>query len=149
MKIKLSKDVWYIFPLLLLSSCNGADVSFMGFVEKRIDLVKEKQQFGKKATDEGKYDGKFPAGGSISGRLTGSQNIPLANSLISFQKENSTEWLSINANQNGEFRLTNLEPGIYNFIFLAAGYQQTMLTGIEINSIRNSGNENLKIILKQ
>lgn len=149
MKIKLPKTAWYIFPLLLLSSCNGADVSFMGFVEKRIDLVKERQQFGKKITEEGRYDGKFLTGGNISGRVTDLQNTGLANSLVSFQKENSIEWLSINTNQNGEFKLINLEPGVYNFIFLSAGYQQTMLTGIEINNIKNSENENLNIILKQ
>lgn len=142
--MKISKHSWLAFFLLMLSSCNGADVSFMGFVEERIEpgVVSEETYIGT-------YEGKFKNGGNIYGKIINSQNSPLANAMVSFKKSDEDKWLSLQTDYNGNFKITNLKPGLYDFAFLAPGYLQNILAGVEISTGKNSENENLKITLQQ
>lgn len=69
--------------------------------------------------------------GGIKGRVRTARGDTIAGATVT-ARQNSKDLRSTTSNAKGEFVLTGLEPGIYNFVFDAKGYASGLKSGVEI-----------------
>ena len=69
--------------------------------------------------------------GAAKGKVRNGRNEPVAGVSVT-ARQDSKDIKTVESNGKGEFTITGLEPGIYSFIFDAAGYAAAMRSNIEI-----------------
>jgi hypothetical protein len=71
--------------------------------------------------------------GSVKGRVRSFRGDTISGATVT-ARQNSQDVKSVTSNAKGEFNLSGLEPGIYNFVFEAKGYASGLKSGVEIKA---------------
>lgn len=69
--------------------------------------------------------------GAIKGRVRSSRGDTISNASVT-ARQNSQDVASAKSNDKGEFKLSGLQPGVYNFVFEARGYSSGIKYNVEI-----------------
>jgi hypothetical protein len=78
--------------------------------------------------------------GGVKGKVRNTRGDSIPNATITARQEGA-DIKTVTSNSKGDFQMTGLKSGVYNFYFEADGYGSGMLFGIEIkNSVRDLGN---------
>ena len=71
--------------------------------------------------------------GSVKGRVRSFRGDTISGATVT-ARQNSQDVKSVTSNAKGEFNLSGLEPGVYNFVFEAKGYASGLKSGVEIKA---------------
>ncbi len=73
--------------------------------------------------------------GGVKGRVRSFRGDTISGATVT-ARQNSKDVKTATSNAKGEFNLSGLDPGIYNFVFEAKGYASGLKTGVEIKAGR-------------
>jgi len=133
--------------LVLFSGCTSVDVNVLEVYKKEFGTNSKKkvdptQTFNNlDLTPIGKYTGNITNGGGISGKVTNSSDIEIAFALISFGKVETGKDVVFNnlkSDAQGNYRIVNLEPGIYRVVSMQVGYGLTVVNDIDLTAPNSS-----------
>ena len=71
--------------------------------------------------------------GGVKGRVRSFRGDTISGATVT-ARQNSQDIKSVTSNAKGEFNLSGLEPGVYNFVFEAKGYASGLKSGVEIKA---------------
>ena len=89
----------------------------------------------------------FAQTGGVKGKVRTMSGAAIAQATIT-ARQNGEDVRSTHSDSKGNFELSGLEPGIYNFVFDAPGYAAGLKSSIEIRSNRTTNlGDNLRLMV--